>query len=107
MFTVRRPSHRAIERFINESRELPLSYAPVGIVERRPRRRHDADEAVSAIGRGRADFERARAALRAWKQFDVGWVEIFPPTAPVEAAAVVGVLIRHLGFWSLNGCRVV
>ena len=27
--------------------------------------------------------------------------------APVAAGTVVAVLIRHLGFWSLNGCRVV
>ena len=59
------------------------------------------------IGRGNDDFERARAALTAWKQFDMGWVETFPKNAPVEAGTVVAVLIRHFGFWSLNGCRVV
>jgi uncharacterized protein (UPF0548 family) len=65
------------------------------------------DEALVAIGRGRADFERARAALLSWKHFDLGWVETFPRHAPVAVGTVVAVLIRHLGFWSLNGCRVL
>ena len=43
----------------------------------------------------------------AWKQFDIGWVELFPRQAPVEIGTVVAVVIRHLGFWSMNGCRVL
>jgi uncharacterized protein (UPF0548 family) len=106
MFLARRPSLLAIDRFLRDSQELPLSYGPVGIV-RGERARHDLDEEVVAIGRGETDFERARAALIAWKQFDIGWVEVFPRDAPVAVGTVVAVLIRHMGFWSLNGCRVV
>jgi len=65
------------------------------------------DERTVAIGRGQADFERARAALLGWKQFDIGWVETFPRQAPIAVGTVIAVLIRHLGFWSLNGCRVL
>jgi uncharacterized protein (UPF0548 family) len=106
MFLSRRPSPEKIARFLRESRDLPLSYSPIGIVKAdivRP----DLDEATVAIGHGKADFERARAALMAWKQFDIGWVETFPRDAPVAVGTVVAVLIRHLGFWSLNGCRVL
>ena len=106
MFLARRPSRLAIDRFLRDSQELPLSYGPVGIV-RGDTARHDLDEEVVAIGRGETDFERARAALIAWKQFDIGWVEMFPRDAPVAVGTVVAVLIRHLGFWSLNGCRVL
>lgn len=106
MFLARRPTPDLIERFIRESQDLPLSYGPVGIVRTRTVDR-DVDEVTVTIGRGQADFERARAALLAWKQFDVGWVEPFPRHAPVAVGTIVAVLIRHLGFWSLNGCRVV
>ncbi len=106
MFFVRRPSREAIDRFVRESQELPLSYGPVGIVNGETPCR-DLDEAIVTIGRGRTDFDRARAALMAWKQFDIGWVETFPRHAPVEVGTVVAVLIQHLGFWSLNGCRVL
>jgi uncharacterized protein (UPF0548 family) len=106
MFLLRRPSPENIDRFLRESQELRLSYSPIGIVKA-DTVRQELDEATVAIGHGKADFERARAALMAWKQFDIGWVETFPPHAPVAVGTVVAVLIRHLGFWSLNGCRVL
>jgi uncharacterized protein (UPF0548 family) len=106
MFFVRRPSREAIDRFVRDSQELPLSYGPIGIVNGETPCR-DLDEATVMIGRGKADFDRARTALMAWKQFDIGWVQTFPRHAPVEVGTVVAVLIQHLGFWSLNGCRVL
>ena len=106
MFLARRPTPQHIERFLRESRDLPLSYRPIGIVNGHTVRQ-DLDEETVAIGHGQAEFERARAALIAWTQFDVGWVETFPRNAPVAVGTVVAVLIRHFGFWSLNGCRVL
>jgi len=106
MFLARRPSPEQIDRFLRESQALPLSYSPTGTVEAN-RVREDLDEATIVIGHGKAAFERARAALIAWKHFDLGWVATFPPNAPVVSGTVVAVLIRHLGFWSLNGFRVL
>jgi uncharacterized protein (UPF0548 family) len=106
MFLARRPSQETIDRFLLDSQNLPLSYGPIGIVRTETARR-DIDELTVAIGRGAADFERARAALIAWKQFDIGWVETFPRDAPVAVGTVVAVLICHLGVWSLNGCRIL
>jgi uncharacterized protein (UPF0548 family) len=106
MFLARRPTRNVIDRFLRESQDLPLSYGPVGIVRARTAGQH-LDELAVAVGHGQADFERARAALLAWKQFDIGWVETFPRRAPVAVGTVVAVLIRHFGFWSLNGCRVL
>src|SRR5438552_1727288 len=106
MFLARRPSPKTIDRFLLDSQDLPLSYGPIGIV-RVETARQGLDEAIVPIGRGETDFARARAALMTWKQFDIGWVETFPQHAPVAVGTVVVVLIRHLGFWSLNGCRVL
>src|SRR5262249_47235456 len=106
MYLLRRPSANQIDRFLRESRELPLSYDPVGIVKEKPSGRR-VDDQLIVVGRGPDDFERARSALTVWKQFNLGWVEIFPPRARIEVGTVVAVLIRHLGFWSLNGARVV
>jgi uncharacterized protein (UPF0548 family) len=106
MFLPRRPSKHTIERFAQESRSLPLSYDVVGIA-RQPPARYDVDETLVTLGRGQATFDRAKAALAAWKHFDFDWVEVSPRGAGIEPGTVVAVLIRHLGFWSLNGCRVV
>lgn len=106
MFLTRRPSTLQIERFLATSRDLPLSYAPVGIVREPPPHRR-FDEQVVTIGTGRSDLDRARTALLAWKQFDLGWIQTFPRDARIEVGTVVAVMIRHFGFWSLNGTRVV
>jgi uncharacterized protein (UPF0548 family) len=106
MFLARRPTAAAIDRFLQEARDAPLSYGPVGILDDETVG-GARDHAAVVIGHGAADFARARSALMAWRQFDLGWVELFPRQAPVAAGTVVAVLIRHLGFWSLNGCRVL
>ncbi len=107
MFLARRPSPKPYRPF-------PSRLAGPAAVVRphrhrqcaRPRARASTRQSV-AIGRGQGRFRASTAALMAWKQFDMGWVETFPRHAPVAIGTVVAVLIRHLGFWSLNGCRVL
>jgi uncharacterized protein (UPF0548 family) len=106
MFLARRPTRQRVERFAEESRGLPLSYGDVGIAQATPAG-YDLDETIVTIGHGEAAYERAKAALEAWKHFDFTWVEMSPRAASIEPGTVVAVLIRHLGFWSLNGCRVL
>ncbi len=105
MFLLRRPSASTIDRFVRDSSALPLSYGPVGVLGSPGTNR--VDEAVVTIGRGAEDYARARAALCAWTQFDIGWVELHPRGASIDVGTNVAVLVRHLGFWSLNACRVV
>ena len=106
MFLARRPSQREIEVFIARSRDLPLSYNPIGIAKEFPRG-FKVDEASGVIGHGEQAFARAKLALAEWRHFDFGWVELFPRGAAVEPGSVVAIMVHHLGFWSLNGCRVV
>jgi uncharacterized protein (UPF0548 family) len=106
MFLGHRPSPQEIQAFIAASLQLPLSYEPVGLAQ------GDCagfrlDAQASVVGRGEAAFERAKAALTAWKHFELGWIEAFPSLAGVAPGTIVAVLVRHLGFWSINGCRVV
>jgi len=106
MFFARRPTQEAIDDFVRDSLRRPLSYGPIGIVnDESPA--GDLDESIVTIGRGRSDFDRASVALKTWKPFDIGWLETFPRHAPVAVGTVIVLLIQHLGFWSLNGCRVV
>ncbi len=39
--------------------------------------------------------------------FDMPWVELCWPDASIEEGTTVAILISHLGFWSLNPCRIV
>lgn len=106
MFLTRRPSPDEIKQFLEASQNLPLSYGPVGIAAKSPRG-FKVDEARAIIGHSAEAFVRAKQALTEWRQFDLGWVEIYPRAAPLKTETVVAVLARHLGLWSLNGCRVV
>jgi uncharacterized protein (UPF0548 family) len=106
MFLLHRPSQLEIDRFIERSASAPLSYAPTGLV-RVANPGGNVDECIAVIGRGEAAFERARDALAAWKQFEMPWVELHPRDASLESGTNVAVLVRHLGFWSLNGARIV
>ena len=106
MFFAKRPPAPVIDRFLEESRRLSLSYGEVGIAQTSGAG-YDLDDSTVSIGQGRDAFEAAKAALVAWKHYDFDWVEVCPSTPPVLPGTVVAVLIRHYGFWSLNGCRVV
>ncbi len=106
MFLIRRPSQDEISEFLDRSRELALSYDPVGIARQSPVG-FNADLASAVIGHGRQTFERAKNALAQWRHYEMGWVELFPRGASIDPGTVVAVLVRHLGFWSLNACRVV
>lgn len=106
MFLAHRPTQREIEEYMAASNHLPLSYEQVGIARESPKG-FTVDEASAVIGNGRQAFEQARIALTKWRHFDLGWVELFPRDASIEPGTIVAVLVHHLGFWSLNGCRVV
>lgn len=105
MFLLRRPPAATITRFLETSAALPLSYGPVGLLDTVAARR--VDVAVVPLGHGAGTYDRARRALAEWRQFDVGWMQVWPRRASTDVGTVVAVQIRHLGFWSLNGCRVV
>src|SRR5579872_7132609 len=99
MFLVLRPDAATIDRFLDDSRRRPLAYSPVGLATG-DAPAGDRDELVVEIGRGIDAFERARDALAAWRHFALDWIEILPAAAPIDVGTTVGVLVRHLGFWS-------
>jgi uncharacterized protein (UPF0548 family) len=106
MFLLSRPSLRLIEEFLESSQSLPLSYPEVGIA-RTSSPGFKLDQSSRASAQGQRAFDSARKALSEWRHFGLGWVELFPKRASIEPGSVVAVLVNHIGFWSLNGCRVV
>jgi uncharacterized protein (UPF0548 family) len=113
MFLLKKPAAREIEAFLDRSRELPLSYQPVGLAvgsvagTDAPGAAYQNDEHAAFLGTGAVVFRRAAAALDRWSHFDLGWVQLHPALASTEPGTVVAVVIGHLGFWSINGARVV
>lgn len=108
MFLLDEPSEERISRFLRAQRDAPFSYGEVGASREGAKELsgYAVDHNRVRLGEGEETFDRAVAALRAWRMFGVGWIEVFPPDAPIEAGTTVAVLARH-GFRSLNACRIV
>jgi uncharacterized protein (UPF0548 family) len=106
MFLLHQPSPREVEAFLGASRDLPLSYHPVGLA-RDGAAGFALDEHTIELGRGERVFARAKAALAAWEHYRIGWVQLSPWPAPIDPGTVVAIVVHHYGFWSMNACRVV
>ena len=107
MILFRPPSTAAIESFLARQKRSELSYRDVGATARNPPERYVIDRTVRRLGSGDATFDVAVAALKNWKQFDLGWVQIVAPRGRVVAGDDVAVVAHVLGLWWLNGCRIV
>ncbi len=103
----RKPSAAALRAFLDAQARLPFTYAAVGATATTPPAGYAVNRTRVELGRGEAAFAAACAALRNWEQFRLGWVETWPPDAPLKEGEVVAVMGRAMGLWWLNACRVV
>jgi uncharacterized protein (UPF0548 family) len=107
MFCLSRPNRSAIAAFVSAQQNQAFSYAEVGHSRQQAPKGYVADHNRIQLGKGVEAFERAKRAVRHWKMFDMPWIDLCWPDTPVEPGASVAVLVAHLGFWSLNACRIV
>jgi uncharacterized protein (UPF0548 family) len=108
MFLLSHPNNAEIDAFLKAREDDSYSYTDLGAT-RAPSAPagYAVDHNRIMLGHGDADFERAKQAVREWKMFEVPGLELFYPDTPVEAGRNVALLARHLGFYSLNSCRIV
>ncbi len=107
MFLFSRPTEAAIRSFLAAQRDQRFSYADVGTSRDHAPNGYTVDHNRIQLGYGTAVYERATDAIRSWKMFEMPWIELCRPDTPTQVGATVGVLVSHLGFWSLNACRIV
>jgi uncharacterized protein (UPF0548 family) len=108
MFYLKKPARETIQQYLTLRRDDCFSYPAVGATQdKNAPDRFVIDHNRVRLGSGRAVFEQAKAALRWWEMFNLGWIQLCWPETPVEVGNIVGVLARLGGIWSLNLCRVV
>ena len=107
MFLLHRPSENQIRQFLSAQQGRAFSYPDAGITGRAVPRGYTIDHNRIKLGNGPDVFQRAVESLRRWEMFNIGWLQLCWPDAQIEAGSSVAVLAHHLGFWSLNACRVV
>jgi uncharacterized protein (UPF0548 family) len=107
MLLLRTPNQDAVRRFLSGQADQSFSYSEVGASLHASAPGYTVDHNRIELGRGADTFVRAVEALRRWEMFNLGWIQLYWPEAPVAVGTVVAVLARHLGFYSLNACRIV
>ena len=108
MFLLSKPSDNEIEQFIASQINLSFSYEQVGATKgRQPPVDYSVNHYRKELGAGEALFEKAAAALYSWQMYALGWTTIYPMQAVAATGNVIVVQAAHLGFWSLNPCRIV
>jgi uncharacterized protein (UPF0548 family) len=107
LLLLREPSHERVRRFLDGQRSLTFSYPEVGASRSRAPIGYGVNRHRGRLGTGPQAFARAVQALKQWKMYETGWTRLCWPDAPISEGAVVGVVGRHLGFRSLNACRIV
>lgn len=107
MFLVHRPNDEQVRQLLAAQRDQPFSYPYAGVTGHAAPRGYKTDYNRIKLGNGPAVFQRAVEAIKRWEMFNIGWLQLCWPDAPIEAGSGVAVLAHHLGFWSLNACRIV
>jgi uncharacterized protein (UPF0548 family) len=106
MYRLSRPSVAALREFIARQSER-LAFQSAGTIPDPPLPGFHANQGMAQVGSGRAAFEAAREAVRNWKMFPGGWVDVEANGQPVHLGQTVAVVAPCLGIWTVNCCRVV
>jgi uncharacterized protein (UPF0548 family) len=107
VFTIREPSDQDVKNLISSQRNLEFTYPEVGATNTTPPAGYTVDHNRVQLGYGEGTYRIAVAALKYWRQFDLGWVTIVPRGVPIDVGAIVAVKARAFGTWSLSASRVV
>src|ERR1041384_3183215 len=114
MLSIRHPTVDSLHRTLVEQSKLDFAYSRLGatatcatVDDLAAPEDYVIDHTRIVLGQGSAVFERAKAALRRWQQFRLGWLEVFPEDAAIRPGETVLVVARAFGLWWTNAARIV
>jgi uncharacterized protein (UPF0548 family) len=107
MFLFAEPSDTEIRKFVSRISLSNYSYAEVGATASFIPGTYITDHNRVLLGSGADVWSRAVKAIGSWEMFNIGWTQLCWPDTPIRVGADVAILIRHFGFYSLNGARIV
>jgi uncharacterized protein (UPF0548 family) len=106
MFLLTKPSAEFVREYLSSQESASFSYPQVGASRQTPPRGYVVDHNRLLLGQGIDIFKRTVLAVKEWKMFDIPWLQLFWPNAPIEVGTTIAVLVQHWMFWSLNSCRI-
>ncbi|WNJ19454.1 DUF1990 domain-containing protein [Pontibacter sp. G13] len=100
-------THEAMN-WLQDREALNPSYPEIGGTQYRTfPAGYDHDRNSCHLGDGKADFVRARQAIRSWRMFPAQWTRIMTKHSDIEPGMDVIVMFRLWGLWWKNSCRVI
>jgi hypothetical protein len=106
-FYLQKPSSEISGRFLATQGALGFTYAEVGATATLPPAGYKVDRTRIELGAGQGVYDAAKAALRRWQQFRLGWVDVWSTETPLETGQIVAILGWAAGVWWLNSCRII
>ncbi|MEW6130661.1 MAG: DUF1990 domain-containing protein [Acidobacteriota bacterium] len=107
MFLLTQPTKKQVREFLDAQASSGFSYAEVGASRHGSPIGYNSDHNRIQLGTGADAFALAVQAIQRWQMFNTGWVKLYFSDAPIAVGACVAPLASHLGFYSLNACRIV
>jgi uncharacterized protein (UPF0548 family) len=107
MFLCCKPPESDLRQFVSSLSQSNFSYSHVGATAASIPLGYVVDHNRVQIGLGANAWKRGMDAVTSWEMFNTGWTDLCWPDAPIRVGTNVAVLIRHYGFYSLNGARIV
>jgi uncharacterized protein (UPF0548 family) len=107
LFHLTAPSDDEVRRFIANQEHAELSYSEVGASAGTVPAGYNVDHNRIELGNSERVWQRAVAAVRAWRMFNIPWLRLYWPDTPIQVGAVVALSVHHFGFFSLNACRII
>ncbi len=106
-FFLTKPSKDDIDAFLLQEKNKSFSYPDVGATRGKIPAGYAVDHHRIILGQGKQTFDRAKSVIRHWTMFQLNWIELCWPAAPIEVGTDVAVLIKYFGLWSLNASRII
>jgi len=106
-FYLRAPTAMQIDTFLRQQASQPFSYPDVGATKATTPRNYVVDHNRIGLGHGERVYRQACAALQQWEMFNLAWLRLCWPTAPLIEGITVGIMAQVGGVHILNACRIV
>lgn len=107
MLSLRKPNKALIDCWLEAQQGLDLNYPEICATREVLPSNYTIDRYSVALGHGHATYQRAVAAIRGLRMWEVAWIQLCWPTTAIETGAVLATLTRQLEVWFLNACRIV
>lgn len=108
MFCLNKPTADEIKDLILDQSDLPFSYENAGATKsfEKPHG-FSINHHSLKLGKGETAFTKATEAINQWQMYSLGWTKTEPEGLAIKEDVVFVTVINHLGFWSMNPCRII